>query len=71
MLVFFNFYGDKILIRACAEGPGMIGDLERYVRPGESFADIPYDVLRSVGEGQHTLESLQALAANARKRLDK
>lgn len=31
--------------------------------PGDAFFGIPYDVLRSAGDGQHTLASLQAHAA--------
>ena len=71
MLLFLNLYQNEVLVRARAEGPGMIGDLEHYVTPGERFCGIPYDVLRSAGDGAHELESLQALAAAATANKDK
>jgi hypothetical protein len=65
MLLFLTVQPDLIIVRARAEGPGAIGDLFEEVTPGGQFYDIPYEVLRTAGSGQHTLSSLQALAAEA------
>lgn len=70
MIVFLQLTPTVIVIRARAEstvdGELCVGDYREDVPPGGQFGDIPYDVLRSAGSGEHSLASLQAMAAKAR-----
>lgn len=59
MTVFLTCYEESIRIRARAERPDMEGDLEHKVRPGDRFFGVPYDLLRSAGDGEHDLDALK------------
>lgn len=59
MFVFLTLHPDHVLVHARAEGPDIEGDFEHEVRPGGRFVGVPYDMLRSAGDGKHDLELLR------------
>jgi len=47
---------DLVVIRARAEGPGMLGDATWEIRPGEDFLGWTYEELKALGTSLQDLQ---------------